>query len=164
MPIPPPPDAGPSSGGDAEEMHIRTALFVPALVAVGLVSLTGCSAVDSILHKQSTSTFDDVGAFRDGTELDASWAPADSTAITARTSTVDAASDAVILLTSSSSLPGECVEVERSSAPAWVLDDAPDPYKAEAVFACGEWSVISADDGWYGWTPNSEAERTAAAG
>ncbi|MER7448631.1 hypothetical protein, partial [Microbacterium sp. NPDC097977] len=95
-------------------MNTRTTLFVPALIAVGLLSLTGCSAVDSIVHKQSTSTFDDVEAFRDGADLDASWVPADATAITERTSTIEKAPDAVILLTSSSSLSDECTEVERS--------------------------------------------------
>lgn len=35
--------------------------------------------------------------------------------------------------------------------------------KAKTVFACGDWSVMAADDGWYGWTPNSEEERSAAA-
>jgi len=145
-------------------MNTRTTLFVPALIAVGLLSLTGCSAVDSIVHKQSTSTFDDVEAFRDGADLDASWVPADATAITERTSTIEKAPDAVILLTSSSSLSDECTEVERSSAPSWVLDDAPDPYKAETVFVCGDWSVIPTDDGWFGWTPNSDEERASAAG
>ncbi|WP_210098914.1 hypothetical protein [Microbacterium phyllosphaerae] len=39
----------------------------------------------------------------------------------------------------------------------------PDPYKAKTVFACGDWSVVASDDGWFGWTPNSEEERNAAA-
>lgn len=88
---------------------------------------------------------------------------ADTSAITERTSTIEKAPDAVILLTSSSSLSDECTEVERSSAPSWVLDDAPDAYKAKTVLACGDWSVIPTDDGWFGWTPNSDEERTAAA-
>lgn len=144
-------------------MNARTALAAPALIAVGLLSLTGCSAYDSLVHKQATSTFDDVAAFDDGGEVDAEWIPADATAITVRTSTIEDAADAVILLSSDSALADDCAEVERYSAPAWVLDDAPDPYKAKTVFACGDWSVIASGDGWFGWTPNSEEERNAAA-
>lgn len=144
-------------------MNARTALAAPALIAVGLLSLTGCSAYDSLVHKQATSTFDDAAAFDDGAEVDAGWIPTDATEITVRTSTIEDAADAVILLTSDSELPGDCTEVERYSAPSWVLDDAPDPYEVKTVFACGDWSVIAADDGWFGWTPNSEEERSAAA-
>lgn len=144
-------------------MNARTALAAPALVIAGLLSLTGCSAYDSLVHRQATSTFDDVDGFERDAEVDASWIPADASEITVRTSTIDDAADAVILLISTSGLPDECVEVERYSAPAWVLDDAPDPYTAKTVFACGDWSVMASDDGWFGWTPNSEDERSAAA-
>lgn len=144
-------------------MNARTALAAPALIAVGLLSLTGCSAYDSLVHKQVTSTFEDVAAFDDGSEVDADWIPADATAITVRTSTIEDAADAVILLSSDSDLSADCPEVERYSAPSWVLDDAPDPYTAKTVFACGDWSVMASDAGWFGWTPNSEEERNAAA-
>ena len=144
-------------------MNARTALAAPALIVVGLLSLTGCSAFDSLVHKQATSTFDDVTAFDDGAEVDADWIPSDATDITVRTSTLEDAADAVILLASHSALSGDCTEVDRYSAPSWTLDDAPDPYTAKTVFACGDWSVMAADDGWYGWTPNSEEERSAAA-
>lgn len=143
-------------------MNARMAFAAPALILAGLLSLTGCSAYDSLVHKQATSTFDDATAFDDGAEVDADWIPVDATEITVRTSTIEKASDAVILLTSASALADDCVEVERRSAPAWVLDDAPDPYTATTVFACGDWSVMATDDGWYGWTPNSEEERRAA--
>ncbi|MEV7608484.1 hypothetical protein AB0N61_03280 [Microbacterium sp. NPDC089320] len=144
-------------------MNARIALAAPALLLVGALALTGCAAYDSIVHKQATSTFDDLDAFAAGAEADADWIPADATAITVRTSTIDDAPDAVILLTSESTLGEGCVEVDRQSAPAWVLDDAPDPYAAKTVFACGDWAVMDTGDGWFGWTPNSEAERSAAA-
>lgn len=145
-------------------MNARTNLASSALALAGLLSLTGCGAYDSLVHKQATSTFDDVAAFDDGAEADADWLPADATEITVRTSTVEDAADAVILLSSEeSALAGDCVEVERQSAPAWVLDDAPDPYKAKTVFACGDWTVMAGSEGWFGWTPNSEEERSAAA-
>ncbi len=144
-------------------MNPRIGLPVSALLLAGAMTLTGCAAFDSIVHKQATSTFDDVAAFEDEAEVDAGWVPADATAITLRTSTIEDAPDAVVLLTSETALGEDCVEVERQSAPAWVLDDAPDPYAAKTVFACGEWSVMETADGWFGWTPNSEAERSAAA-
>lgn len=56
-----------------ERMNARTALAASALVLLGLTSLAGCSAYDSIVHKQATSTFDDVEAFDDGAEVDAGW-------------------------------------------------------------------------------------------
>ncbi|QDE35928.1 hypothetical protein FIV50_14690 [Microbacterium foliorum] len=143
-------------------MNARTAFAASALVLLGLTSLAGCSAYDSIVHKQATSTFDDVEAFDDGAEVDAGWIPTDATDITVRTSTLENAADAVVLLSSASALADDCTEVERLSAPTWVLDDAPDPYKAKTVFACGDWSVMSTDSGWFGWTPNSDEERSAA--
>ncbi|WP_144876737.1 hypothetical protein [Microbacterium sp. 1.5R] len=143
-------------------MNARTALAAPALIVAGLLSLTGCSAYDSLVHKYATSTFDDAEAFAKDAAVDATWVPADATDITVRTSTLEDAADAVILLTSESALPEECSEVDRFSAPSWVLDDAPDPYKAKTVFVCGDWSVVPSDDGWFGWTPNSAEERNAA--
>lgn len=143
-------------------MNARTAIAAPALLLAGLLSLAGCSAYDSLVHKQATSTFDDVAAFHDGAEVEADWIPADATEITVRTSTMENAADAVILLSSGAALPDACVEVERHSAPAWALDEAPDAYAANTVFACGDWTVMPADDGWYGWTPNSDEERAAA--
>jgi hypothetical protein len=144
-------------------MNPRIALAAPALILAGVLSLTGCSAYDSLVHKQATSTFDDAGAFHDGAEVDAEWVPADATGITMRTSTLEDSQDAVILLTSDAALPDDCVEVERQSAPTWSLDDAPDPYEATTVFACGDWTVMATGNGWYGWTPNSDDERNAAA-
>lgn len=142
-------------------MNARTALAASALLAAGMLSLTGCSIYDSLVHKQATSTFDDVGAFDAGAEVGADWIPADATDITVRTSTVDQAEDAVILLSSSAELEG-CTETERYSGPTLALDEAPDPYTAKTVFVCGDWTVMPTDDGWYGWTPNSEDERNAA--
>lgn len=143
-------------------MNARTALAAPALIITATLSLAGCSAYDGLVHKQTTSTFDDVEAFNDGAGVPADWVPSDATDITVRMSTIEKAADAVILLTSGSDLAEGCAEVKRQSAPAWVLDEAPDPYKASTVFACGDWSVMPTATGWYGWTPNSDQERIAA--
>lgn len=145
-------------------MNARMALVAPALIIAGIFSMTGCSVYDSVIHKQATSTFEDVDTFDNGAEVDADWIPSDAIEITVRTSTVERATDAVILLSSESPLAEGCTEVERYSAPAWVLDGAPNPYTAKTVFACSDWSVMDTDSGWYGWTPNSEEERSAADG
>lgn len=146
----------------------RRSLLLPAtalLLLGGALTLGGCAAVDGLVHKQSTQTFDDSAAFRAEAPVKADWVPDDATAITVRTSTMKEAADAVILLRSASaSLPAECVETSRTSAPSWTLDDAPSAYDAKTVFVCGDWSVIPASGGWYGWTPNSDDERNAAQG
>lgn len=148
-------------------MTRRTVLLPAAallLLGGGLI-LSGCSAIDGIVHKQSTQTFADLGAFREDGPVDAAWAPDDATEITVRTSTIEDAEDAVVLLHSGAqTLSDTCRETSRTSAPAWTLDEAPSAYEAETVFVCGDWSVIPADGGWYGWTPNSDEERAAAAG
>lgn len=143
-------------------MNARMALAAPALIIARIVSMTGCSAYDSLIHKQATSTFKDVDSFDDGAEVDVDWIPSDAIQITVRTFTVEKAADTAILLSSESPLSDDCAEVQRYSAPAWVLDGAPDPYAAKTVFACGDWSVMDTGTGWYGWTPNSEEERSAA--
>ncbi|WP_149084384.1 MULTISPECIES: hypothetical protein [Microbacterium] len=140
----------------------RMLLPVAGLLLGGTLLLGGCAAVDDLVHGQSTRTFDDADAFRTDAAVEAEWVPADATALTLRTSTAKDADDAVLLLKSASTmLPGACVETERTSAPSWALDDAPSAYEASTVFACGNWSVIPAEDGWFGWTPNSDEERAA---
>ena len=54
------------------------------------------------------------------------------------------------------------METERTSAPTWTLDDGPSAYEAKTVFVCSDWSVIPSDDGWFGWTPNSDEEKASA--
>ncbi len=114
------------------------------------------------MHKQSTQTFEDADAFRADASVDADWVPHDATALTLRTSTIEDADDAALLLTSTMTLPEDCVETVRTSAPTWTLDDAPSAYEAKTVFVCGDWSVIPSDDGWFGWTPNSDEEKAAS--
>lgn len=143
-------------------MTRRTLLPAAALLLGGTLLLGGCAAVEGLVHKQSTRTFDDVDAFRADAPVDADWVPEDATTLTLRTSTIEDADDAALLLASTAKLPEDCVETERTSAPTWTLDDAPSAYEAKTVFVCGDWSVIPSDDGWFGWTPNSDEEKTAA--
>lgn len=128
-----------------------------ALSALFLTALSGCAAVDDMLHKQETATFADKAAFDAGAKTAADWLPADATNITERRSTENAGI-AVILLTSKSELPDTCKDAERRSAPTLNLDGAPDIYdpKNTAAHVCGDWTVMKSDGGWYGWTPNVE--------
>ena len=128
-----------------------------ALSLLCLPALSGCAAVDDMLHKQETATFADKAAFDAGTKTSADWLPADSTDITERR-TSDDSGVAVILLTSKSKLPDTCKDAERRSAPTLNIDGAPDIYdpKNTAAHVCGDWTVMKASDGWYGWTPNAE--------
>lgn len=59
--------------------------------------------------------------------------------------------------------PSQCVEVERLSAPQYDVAGAPEAYEFARAYACGVWTVIPTDTGWYGWTPNSPREQEAAA-
>jgi hypothetical protein len=141
----------------------KTRLALTAgLLSLGLITLSGCSAVDAMLYKYSTTTYDDVAAMQeDG--VDATWIPKDATEIVVRTSVDPDASDAVTTFQTSSALPdADCVEVERRSAPVWSLDGMPDVYSLAKVFACGDWSVVPTEDGWAAWTPNSSDERKDA--
>ncbi|WP_158297149.1 hypothetical protein [Zhihengliuella sp. ISTPL4] len=143
-------------------MTPRRLLPAAALLLGGTLLLGGCAAVEGLVHKQSTQTFEDADAFRADASVDADWVPHDATALTLRTSTIEDADDAALLLTSTMTLPEDCVETVRTSAPTWTLDDAPSAYEAKTVFVCGDWSVIPSDDGWFGWTPNSDEEKAAS--
>lgn len=143
-------------------MNTRIALAAPVLALGGVLALAGCSAYDGFVHKHTTAMYDNLEALEDGGLVDADWLPADAAEIVVRASILDEAEDAVVMI-SSNTPPGEnCTEVERHSAPAWVLEGAPDPYAVKTVFSCDDWSVMETNDGWYGWTPNAAEERSAA--
>lgn len=146
-------------------MRKRTRTFTASLLVLGgSALLSGCAGFDAVMHKQSTSTFEDAAAFLADAQAEVAWMPSDATEITLRTSTLQGAADAAILFSSAATLSDECTEVSRTSSPAWVLEGAPSPYEAETVWVCGEWSAIPTGDGWFGWAPNSDDERRAALG
>lgn len=133
-----------------------------ATAALALITLSGCAVVDEIAHKQRSAEFPSASEMPEEWLDRAPWLPADARDIRAMESTVD--EDAVsILVTSGSELSTDlCIEVPRQSAPTMEVPGAPDVYSANEVLACGDWSVLPAGDGWYGWTPNSADERSAA--
>ncbi len=133
------------------------ALTLAAILTAGL-ALTGCTTMADVINRESTQTFSDKAALDQSSSVDAAWVPADATAITVRTPS-DATSDvAVVLVASQAKLPAPCQPTERRSAPLLSIDGAPDVYdpKAQAAFVCGDWTVMPAADGWFGWTPNVE--------
>ncbi|WP_214466423.1 hypothetical protein [Microbacterium flavescens] len=133
-----------------------------ALVAAAAVAVPGCAVVDELVYKQRSSSFDALADAPDASVAHAAWVPADATDIQIVESTNADAGNATLLLTSSAPLdPDLCVEVDRQSAPSYAIDGAPEIYGengAATVFACGAWSVVASDDGWFGWTPNHPDE------
>lgn len=139
--------------------HRSTALALVGIALAG-VALTGCSAIEEAFSRQESRTYDTLADAReDG--VDAAWIPADATGIRLTRTTDAGAANATVLLESARELdPAVCAEVSRQSAPTYSIEGAPDVYKAETVYACGAWSVLAADGGWYGWTPNHPNEQT----
>ena len=132
-----------------------------ALAVIASVSLTGCVSIPQLLQNESSSTFPDAATVAADWDKSAPWLPADATDISVYESTNG--DPASLRATSGASLdPAQCVEVDRQSAPTFVLDDTPDVYKIDTVFACGDWAVVPTDDGWYGWTPNHPDEKAAS--
>jgi hypothetical protein len=131
---------------------VSLALAVPALLL-----LTGCAVFDESISRQTSSEYPDASTLRSEWDGDAPWVPSDSTLLQLTQST-DAA-DATILLSSDLDLnPDLCAEVPRQSAPTVSVDDAPDVYAMETVFACGSWTVGATPSGWLGWTPGHPDE------
>jgi hypothetical protein len=127
-------------------------LFVAATLA-----LSGCAAIDDLVNRQATHTYDDKDHFGADASVDAGWIPADATEITLRTPAENAGDVAVILLVSDAELPESCLEAERKSAPMLSIDGAPDVYepKNSKIHVCDDWTVMEAANGWFGWTPNN---------
>lgn len=126
--------------------------------AVLLVSLTGCSGIGDALRQEASHEFATRDQLVKEWGKDAPWLPDDATSIVTREST--AGDPASVTSGSATGLdPSLCAETERRSAPTFALEDTPDVYKIDRIFACGEWAVVATDDGWYGWTPNHPDER-----
>jgi hypothetical protein len=57
-----------------------------------------------------------------------------------------------------------CAETPRQSAPALTQPWSPKDKDVfvDSAFACGDWTVIAAPGGWYGWTPNDPDEKAVS--
>lgn len=134
------------------------AAAAPLAAALLLVTLTGCATIGDVFTRQASHAFATRDELAREWTKEAPWLPADAEAIVTREST--AGDPASLIAISGEALSAElCTEVERQSAPHFTLEGAPDIYKIDRVFACGDWAVAATDDGWYGWTPNHPAEK-----
>ena len=134
------------------------------LIAAGglltALSLSGCSIADT-LQNESSHEFTSVTVMESDWNADAPWVPADATDIRIHSS-LDG-EIAILSATTTDDLdPALCAEVERVSGPVYGEDWAPDAYDADEAWACGVWTVIPTDDGWFGWTPNDPDEQKAS--
>lgn len=137
---------------------LSASLALGAALLGAAVALSGCSAVDELVYKQRSLTFDDVTQLRADGGPEVPWMPADSTAIEIVQSTQGA--DSVVRVRTEAALdPASCTAGSRLSGPAYTMEDAPEVYTISEAYVCGEWTVVADDGGWYGWTPNSPEER-----
>ena len=132
-----------------------------AATAVAALSLTGCTSIQQAIQDESSGTYADADALAENWNKTAPWLPDDASEISMhQTVNGDPAS---LLLTSDADLDlSQCAEVERQSAPTFAIEGAPNAYKIDTVYACGDWAVVPTDDGWYGWTPNDPDEKAAS--
>ena len=137
-------------------MRKTSALLAAPFVAVALISLSGCAVLDVVRHETGTD-FDTTMDLANHWDKSAPWLPADATDITTRESTQG--DPAILRAVSTSELdPALCAEVERQSGPVFEQDWSVDAF-VDTAWACGDWTVIPTDDGWYGWTPNHPDEK-----
>jgi hypothetical protein len=140
----------------------RTTLTLAlAATAVSGLVLTGCTSIQQAIRDESSGTYADADALAENWNKSAPWLPDDASDISMhQTVNGDPAS---LLITSDADLDlAQCAEVERQSAPTFAIEGAPDAYKIDTVYACGDWAVVPTDDGWYGWTPNDPDEKAAS--
>jgi hypothetical protein len=134
----------------------RISIAALALLTAGILS--GCSM--ETLQNETSDEFDTVADLTTAWDLPVAWLPDDSVDI--RTHSAINGDLAIVRATTDESLdPASCAEVERQSGPVYEEDWSPSPW-VDTVWACGDWSIIPTDDGWYGWTPNHPDEKAAA--
>ena len=141
--------------------HRRTTAFVLAAVIPAALVLSGCSLVDEVVYQQKSEQFDTAADLVSDWSGDAPWVPDDATDIRIRES-MNGEVVSLLLASDEELDPTTCGEVTRESGPSYAIDDAPDAYGATDAYACGVWTVIASDDGWYGWTPNDRDEQAAS--
>ena len=124
------------------------------VVAVGALSLTGCSGVTDALSNQAQGTYATVADAEEGWATEApfpAWLPADSRNIRTVVSTNAALAD--LRVDTAGALPDRCTEVDRLTYSTYKAEWAPKTVLPDRVQQCGDWAVIPVPGGWYGWTP-----------
>lgn len=136
------------------------AVALVAVIPAALV-LSGCSLVDEVVYQQRSDHFDTAAELTSDWSGAAPWVPDDASDIRIRESMNG--NVVALLATSDAELdPTLCAEVERQSGPSYEVEGAPDAFAASDAYACGEWTVIAADGGWFGWTPNDPDEKAVS--
>lgn len=130
----------------------------PLAAAVLPIALTGCSGIGDTLRHEASHEFATKDQLVEQWAKEAPWLPSDATSIVTREAT-DGDPASLTAVSDTDLDPTQCAEVERASAPTFALEDTPDVYKIDRLFACGAWAVVATDDGWYGWTPNDPDEQ-----
>lgn len=135
----------------------RSTITVPLAVgvlALGALTLTGCSALGDLAHDRVTSEAS-TPADLDGAP---DWLPADASDIKSVAGTggkdSDAAPTTLVFTSTDGVTDDDCSTTPRQSAPTMDVDGAPDVYEATEVLRCGPWSMTSKGDRWVAWTPN----------
>lgn len=143
----------------------RSALLPAAALALLVpLALTGCSNPIDTLQKRISGTADTRTALLDAWSTPASdpdWVPADASDVryVAGTAGQADATPGTVRVTTASALPASCTEVERRSLDSFGEDWAvPVKDLPETVQRCGNWIVVPAEGGWFGWTPLSPGE------
>lgn len=131
-----------------------TAPLAVGVLALGALTLTGCSALGDLAHDRVTSE----ASTRADLDSAPDWLPSDASDITSVAGTGGKGSDATpttLVFTSTDGVTDDaCRTTPRQSAPTMDVDGAPDVYKATSVLRCGPWSMTSTGDRWVAWTPN----------
>jgi hypothetical protein len=128
---------------------------IAAAALVAALALSGCSQIHDGLTGEASHAFSSATDLDGNWDRDLPWLPEDSGDIRVHESRGE---PAVLRLVSDAELdPAQCAEVERLSGPAFDEEWSPDAYVDQA-WACGDWTLIPTDDGWYGWTPNDPDE------
>jgi len=133
-------------------------IFVLAGIVLLGLSLTGCTAIDNVLHKEASESFSSEKQLADGWDNTAAWVPADSIDIRIQEST-DGTVAVLRAATTAALDPAACAEVERKSIPVFEQTWTPADILADRAWVCGAWTVIPTTDGWFGWTPNDPDEK-----
>ncbi|MBI5160073.1 MAG: hypothetical protein HY996_01420 [Micrococcales bacterium] len=122
-------------------------------VVVGLAGvLGGCATIADAAQKQHEEVFDSYRTAQQdwrGPSLPA-WVPQDATRI--RALSTDNGSDVMVRVDSTDSLPAQCASADRKNLPYTTRDWAPDAAELpDRVTRCGDWEIVSTDDGYYAW-------------
>lgn len=142
-------------------VRVLTAAVLAAALPIGL---SGCGVSD-VLQKRISGTSDSRRQVLDAWTAPASapdWVPADATRIryVAGTAGERDRAPGAVRVDSAGGLPSTCTTVRRFSLDAFGEDWAvPVADLPERVQRCGNWIVVPARGGWFGWTPLSPRER-----